>query len=308
MKFSVIIPVYNKANVICEAIKSVYAQTMKEYEIIIVDDGSHDGLVEVLESMESPCLRVIHQKNRGVSVARNVGIENARGDFICFLDADDLWKANHLEVLSELIEKYKQAKVFITSHEITTPNGKVFHSSEELGGFEEEFKTEDLIGLLNTTSYSILHTNSMCVKKKLFIEDNIKFEEGITVGEDSDVWYRLGLKNDVIFTKKETTVYRREYSTATRNTFHVQDWIFSLRINDILCDQYVSDKVKKSVIELIDRYKMTSSREYMLANNRKEAKKILGEVKNKRGRRYILTFVFLCLPYAFCEKILRKKY
>ncbi|MBR4881344.1 MAG: glycosyltransferase, partial [Clostridia bacterium] len=89
MKFSVIIPVYNKADTISASIDSVISQTEKDFELIIVDDGSSDNIDEVLSKYKN--IHVITQENGGVSVARNSGIMAAQGDYICFLDADDLW-------------------------------------------------------------------------------------------------------------------------------------------------------------------------------------------------------------------------
>ena len=84
MKFSVIIPVYNKASTLRRALDSVLTQSYRNFEVIVVDDGSTDQIEEVLSSYRAP--RVIHQQNGGVSRARNTGIEAATGDFVCFLD------------------------------------------------------------------------------------------------------------------------------------------------------------------------------------------------------------------------------
>ena len=306
MKFSVIIPIYNKADTIADAIASVYSQTIDDYEIVAVDDGSKDALIEALADLRSPKLRLIHQENGGVSVARNTGLSYAKGEYICFLDADDLWKPNHLEVLHNLIEKYPDAHAFVTSHEIVTPDGEVIHSSESLRGYKDDFETDDFLGLLNKTSYSVVHTNSVCAKREMMMLEGIRFEPGVRIGEDTDVWYRLGLKYKMAISKAETTVYRREYSTATKKSFHIQNWIFCTREATILSDSKISDDVKASLIHLIDRYKMTCSREYMLEGNRKEAKKVLFEVKNKKGIRYIFTRLLTFLPIFLCRLILSR--
>lgn len=306
MKFSVIIPVYNKADTIGAALDSVYAQTMDDYEIIVVDDGSKDALDIALEEFKSSKLHVIHQENGGVSVARNTGLENAKGDYVCFLDADDLWKKEHLETLSCLISKYPEAYSFVTSHEIITPKGEILHSSDALKGYGQDFETDDLLGLLNKTAYSVVHTNSVCAKRSMMEAEGIRFEPGVRIGEDTDVWYRLGLKHSVAISKKETTMYRREYSTATRKGSHIQKWIFSLREQAIMSDEQISEKIKDSYVDLMDRYKMTCSREYMVAGHRREAKRILSEVKRKSGRRYILTFAFSYLPCFLCKALLKR--
>jgi glycosyltransferase involved in cell wall biosynthesis len=93
---SVVIPVYNRANYIAAALDSVFAQTYRSIEVIAVDDGSTDCSAEIVRSY--PAVRYFYQSNQGVSVARNVGIAAAQGEFIAFLDADDLWKPDKLSI------------------------------------------------------------------------------------------------------------------------------------------------------------------------------------------------------------------
>ena len=113
---SVVIPLYNKERYIERAVYSVLSQTFQQFEIVIVNDGSTDGSVSVIERMNNPLIRLIHQKNGGVSAARNRGIEEARFEYIAFLDADDEWKENHLEVIAGLIRKFPECGVFGTSY------------------------------------------------------------------------------------------------------------------------------------------------------------------------------------------------
>lgn len=119
---SVVIPLYNKERYIERAVYSVLSQTFQQFEIVIVNDGSTDGSVSVIERMNNPLIRLIHQKNGGVSAARNRGIEEARFEYIAFLDADDEWKENHLEVIAGLIRKFPECGVFGTSYYYTREN------------------------------------------------------------------------------------------------------------------------------------------------------------------------------------------
>ncbi len=305
MKFSVIIPVYNKAATICAAVESVYAQSEKDYEIIIVDDGSTDEADKALLSLSRAEFRLIRQKNGGVSVARNTGIENATGEYICFLDADDLWLPNHLEVLAGLISRYPDSGMYVTSHKCIMPDGRVLHSAKALENYDSEFESDDMIGLLNKTSYGVVHTNSMCVRASSLAHDNIRFAPGVRIGEDTDVWYRVALRNKVALSSEETTIYRQELSTATANGSHIQAWIFAGRVSEIMSDGSISEKIKTSVTELTDRYYLTCSREYMTSGERKKAKEILASIKNKRTKRYLLTRILTFMPYSFCRYVMR---
>ena len=94
MKISIIIPTYNRAKFLLEAVNSVFNQTVKPFEIIVIDDGSNDNTKEVLENLD---VKYIYQKNRGVSSARNRGVKEAKGDWICFLDSDDIWLEDKLK-------------------------------------------------------------------------------------------------------------------------------------------------------------------------------------------------------------------
>ena len=92
---SVVIPLYNKEEQIADTLQSIFAQTFQDFEIVIVDDGSTDNSVEEVEKFDDSRIRLIHQTNAGVSAARNRGIEEARGELIAFLDADDEWKPEY---------------------------------------------------------------------------------------------------------------------------------------------------------------------------------------------------------------------
>ncbi len=303
MKFSVIIPVYNKADTIAASINSILAQEYTDYEIIVVDDGSTDDLTSALSSFADR-ITVIHQENGGVSVARNTGIDAARGEFVCFLDADDLWQPHHLTTLSNMMKQYPMSRYFITAHTTVESDGKERCSAAFLQDRDPVFSCEDFIGLMNRTSYSLVHTNSVCIQKQLLDEYAIRFAQGIRIGEDTDVWYRAALRDAVVLSQESTTCYRREFSTATSTSFYTDDWVFASRRDEIVSDPTVKNGVKNSVSELCDRYYLTGAREYMKKKDRAHAKVLLQHVRQRSGKRYILTRLLVALPYAVCMRLL----
>jgi glycosyltransferase involved in cell wall biosynthesis len=105
IEVSVVIPVFNGALTLGKALQSVFAQTMDEIEIIVVDDGSTDGTGQVLKEQNDPRLRILQQKKSGAATARNTGVKEAKGRFIAFLDADDCWSENKLELQLKQIKK-----------------------------------------------------------------------------------------------------------------------------------------------------------------------------------------------------------
>lgn len=107
--FSIIIPAYNLENYIAAALQSVLVQTFQDFEIIIVDDGSSDETVSIIQSFHDPRIRLVSQVNGGVSRARNAGMKKAVGAYIAFMDGDDYWYPEHLELaadFSTVIRRY----------------------------------------------------------------------------------------------------------------------------------------------------------------------------------------------------------
>ena len=112
---SIVIPLYNKAHTIVKTLKTVFAQTYQYFEVIIVNDGSTDNGVQlILEHFKDPRIRIISQENAGVSAARNRGIEEAKGDWVAFLDADDEWLPGYLNEISILISEFPHLQMLGT--------------------------------------------------------------------------------------------------------------------------------------------------------------------------------------------------
>lgn len=102
---SVILPVYNSEAFIKEAVESIIKQTHSSFEIIAVEDGSTDNSGEILKGISDPRLKIIYQENSGTAVARNRGVKESKGKYLAFLDADDLWAPNKIEIQLQAIQK-----------------------------------------------------------------------------------------------------------------------------------------------------------------------------------------------------------
>src|SRR5216684_3247446 len=105
-QFSIVIPLYNKHSYIRRAVNSVLAQSFRDFELIVVDDGSSESSHEMLADITDPRMRLIRQDNAGGGAARNRGIEEARAHWIAFLDADDMWLPGHIDELAALIRSH----------------------------------------------------------------------------------------------------------------------------------------------------------------------------------------------------------
>ena len=180
-KISVIIPVYNRAATIRRAVDSVLSQTVKAYEIIVIDDGSTDETPQILKSY-GDLISIITQENRGVSAARNAGIKIAKGDWIALLDSDDEWLPKKIEYAVEFIRQNPQIKIFQTE-EIWVRNGRRVNP---------RVKHKKLSGNIFKESLPlcIISPSAVVLKKMLFNEVGF-FDEDLPVCEDYDLWLRI---------------------------------------------------------------------------------------------------------------------
>ena len=116
---SIVIPLYNKEASIKQSLKSVLSQSYDDFEVVIVDDGSADGSVAVVEAINDPRIRLIKQENGGPSKARNTGVKNAKGEWILFLDADDEMLPGALDFFSKKIQKHTNVGMLVNQSKTT---------------------------------------------------------------------------------------------------------------------------------------------------------------------------------------------
>lgn len=124
MKYSVVIPLYNKEHYIAGTLRSVLTQTFPDYEVIVVDDGSTDHSLQACKEVRSDKIRVVQQVNQGVSAARNKGIELAAGEYICFLDAVIPGIRIICKISETIVQKYPQSDIFVTAYRVIYANGR----------------------------------------------------------------------------------------------------------------------------------------------------------------------------------------
>ena len=209
MFFSVVIPLYNKERQIAGTLRSVFAQTCADYEIIVGDDGSTDGSAAVVESLHDPRIRLIRQANAGVSAARNLGIAEARGEYIALLDADDEWRPEYLATIAALIRKYPQCDVFATNYSHVDSNGKTFPTILRKIPFDGDDGI--LYNYFEVASVSSPPICSICITaRKEAFQSVGGFPLGIKSGEDLLTWARLAARYKIAYTKKQLAVFNVE--------------------------------------------------------------------------------------------------
>lgn len=184
---SVIIPTYNRRPMLCEAVESVLEQSDKDFELIVVDDGSEDGTAEKME-VYGRRVRLLSQSRRGVAAARNTGVRNSTGKYLAFLDSDDLWKEKKLEIQVAFMESHPAVEICQTEEvwmrrgvrvnpkeRHRKPSGNIFRASLDL---------------------CLVSPSAVMMTRELF--DRMGgFDESFGVCEDYDLWLRIALYSEV---------------------------------------------------------------------------------------------------------------
>ncbi|MCG9793651.1 glycosyltransferase family 2 protein [Flavobacterium algicola] len=202
--FTIIIPLYNKADYIENTIQSVLNQTYNNYEIIIINDGSNDESVAKVASINDNRILIYHQKNQGVSVARNYGIEKSKGSLIAFLDADDFWFPNHLEELANLYLRFPNCGMYCSRYKIKTAKNHFLvphHNGikNSYSGIVENY-------FFSNIPFRITWTSCLAIPKEI-LNNNGGFIPGVTNGQDLELWTKLGISHPVAITNKITAIY-----------------------------------------------------------------------------------------------------
>lgn len=202
---SVIIPLYNKETSIHKTIQSVLNQTFIDFELLVINDGSSDNSVDVVNSIVDNRIRVISKVNGGVSSARNFGVDNSKGEYIFFLDADDLISPNCLFEFNSLVEKYKSESVFVCNFKIVQPDKNDIIISK---GKHEKVLKDPLKQQWYRKVYP--RTGSMLIHKSCFDKIGL-FQPQINIFEDLDFTIRLMKQFNVVYTPLILMSYEVEY-------------------------------------------------------------------------------------------------
>ncbi|TVP61469.1 MAG: glycosyltransferase family 2 protein [Nodularia sp. (in: Bacteria)] len=211
--FSIIIPAFNRANFIQATLKSVFAQESNDYEIIVVDDGSTDGTLDVLARYGED-IKVFQQENKGPGEARNLGISNAQGQYIVFLDSDDLWFPWTLSTFEQVIKNYNYPS-FITGSSF------YFKDDSELSGIQPQPLEFQCFSDYYTaaTQYLPFLTSAVAVKRTV-LQKTHGFTSQRINAEDNDLWMKLGTAEEFVYIHSPKLLgYRQhEYSAIASNT------------------------------------------------------------------------------------------
>lgn len=200
MRISVIIPTYNRLVQVTRAIESVLAQTVKVDQIIVIDDGSTDGSAEAISLRYGPGVLVIRQDNAGVSSARNRGIREAEGDWIAFLDSDDVWRSTKMERQLEAMMALGGEFGACFTNGAYTGNPNLTQTVFEEAGFEAAKEFDALTNQINYIGgkHFLIWPSSLVVSRALLLSVD-GFDESMSNEEDIDLLFRLALATKFCF-------------------------------------------------------------------------------------------------------------
>ncbi len=204
--FSVVIPLFNKEDLIGDTLRSVLAQNYQNFEVVVIDDGSTDHSASIVAAIaeSEPRIRLIPQTNAHVSAARNHGIREAKGDYVAFLDADDLWKVNHLEEFSLLAREFPVAGMLGTAY------------ARRLAGRPDQAGlVRDLVGrralvddyFITAVDYQFIYTSSIAIRRDVFDVVGAFDEEDKLFSEDLALWARVAARYRVAYSGTVTVIY-----------------------------------------------------------------------------------------------------
>ncbi len=223
MKFSVIIPLYNKAPYVRKALESVFAQTYTDYELIVVDDGSTDDSAEIAEEVlqeaaphrpiASSPHRLLKQTNAGVSAARNTGVAASTGDYVAFLDADDWWDPTYLERMAQLIEDYPDAGLYASNYYYHKDGINIIKVDIPTGYFNYPVEYYKNFAMP-------VWTGATMIPRKVYDEIG-GFPQGIKLGEDFLLWSKIVLQYPVAFLNEPLAYYNNTLHANYRATYNL---------------------------------------------------------------------------------------
>lgn len=269
-RFSIIVPLYNKAPYVRKALNSIISQTFTDWECIVINDGSSDNSLEVVKNFVDEYkiydlrFKIVDQPNSGVAAARNSGVKESRGEYVCFLDADDWWEANYLEEIDELILEYPDAGIYCSNYIYYKPGKTHIALNLERGymNYPEAY--------LNSTSMPIC-TCATCMPRKVF-EEMGGFPNGIQLGEDFLLWAKTVLHYKVAFCEKPLAYYNNDVPASMRATRNLHAPLYHKLFNLYEIEQLALNSKQPEVWKaLLDKHRVVELYDYWLSNEYHDA-------------------------------------
>ena len=304
---TVIVPLYNKASTIQHTISSVLSQTIQHFELIIVDGNSTDGSFEITSQINDPRILLFKQRGKGISTAKNQGVEKARADIVAFLDADDTWEPDFLETILQIVKKYPEAGIYGTAFAVCKNNNPlrtVVLDTDDGGALLSYFSD------FTEAGHPIIITSAFAVRKSAFLAVG-GYAETLRVGEDHDLFGKLALYYPVAYSPKICSCY----NLASENNTDTVDYVLEVPLAGYLTEHNLWETAERKMgfPEYLDHWRIRTGGRNIYSGFRKEGRVQIRKVTTKKSQ--LLKYGFLIasympIPYKmmsanFVRKILR---
>lgn len=261
---SVVIPLFNKQEHVIRCIESVLAQTFKEFEVIVIDDGSQDAGADLVGRIKDSRIQLHRQLNQGVSVARNVGVDLAKSEIVFFLDADDTWDPNFLEDMVSLMSSCPTASVFGCGTRKIYSDGTVRYTPIDSSFFRQGTSLiADYFDVFLAYQTSPFSNSSYGVVRAKFHEAG-GYTPSVKLTEDSALWCRLSAISDFAFLNKPLANYYVETAGNTRATYETEDYEVITTLSQMMSKGVIRKSQIASASRLLIYHKISQIKRLIL--------------------------------------------
>ncbi|OUR96784.1 hypothetical protein A9Q84_10610 [Halobacteriovorax marinus] len=261
MKVNIIVPTFNRAEILPRAIESILSQTYKNFDLTIVDDGSTDNTYQVVKKyLELDHVRYVRTDNRGVSAARNMGVSLSSGDYVSFLDSDDLWHADKLELQMNFLKENTHIEC-VHGEEIWVRNGKRVNKKKVHQKFGGDIFKECL-------PLCFISPSTVIISRSVFEEIN-GFDEEFVVCEDYDLWLKISSLYEVGFIETPIMTKFGGHADQLSTKYFAMDYFRVKSLANILEIRELSLTQREQVIENILKKSEILLKGYKKHNNLK---------------------------------------
>lgn len=266
MRFTIVVPLYNKAPYVRLCLESVLEQTEQDFEVVVVDDGSTDGSGAIVESMADTRIRLLRQENSGVSAARNRGTLEARGDWISFLDADDWLHPEFLARMGAVADSHHGIR-FVACTCKSVPDEEDWRPEAWPLPITEQVKIiRDLPRQFMKTP---IHTDTVVFRRDLLLELMPCFAHDFCQGEDTDLFFRAAEHTAMAYLPVELACYRMEVAGGLMSYQRTTDKLrFVERLVDRVRSGAVPPSLRSSTLWFAHRLRITVARSEFAAGRR----------------------------------------
>lgn len=237
MLVSVIIPAFNAEKYILDAINSILSQTYQNYEIIVVNDGSTDNTEQIIKPYLNRII-YLYQDNKGVAAARNTGIKASKGEYIAFLDSDDVWSPEKLSIQVKFLNDHPDFDLVYGDYGTFGENGVIDKNSP----LTRKFPRPDGYIFQDLLLRCLIFTATVMLQKKVLEETGL-FDEQFSIGEDYDLWLRIAEKHKIGYIPEVVAMYRQHQESATHKPSY-PDKPWEIRVIEKALETFPEDAKK----------------------------------------------------------------